>query len=149
MRQHFTVKFVWAAALLSAIVETAGSPAFAAQDAIAAAFVEDVSGQVVAFSQGKPTLLSPLDTINHRTQLDLPANSEVRVCHYQAGKIFSLKGPLRVTVSRDGVTAGSGGKTALAAAGPCAAPIASTTQGGIVTRGVSDQPAMKDGLKKR
>jgi hypothetical protein len=34
-----------------------------------------------------------LDTLKHLTQLDLPANSEVRVCHYQAGKIVSLKGP--------------------------------------------------------
>ena len=116
MRQHFTLTLVWAAALLS----VGASAACAAQEAVEVALVEDVSGQVVAFSQGKPTLLSPLDTINHRTQLDLPPNSEVRVCHYQAGKIVSLKGPLRVTVSRDGVTAGSGGKTALAAAGPCA-----------------------------
>jgi len=71
------------------------------------------------------------------------------VCHHQAGKIVSLKGPLRVTVSRDGATPGSGGKTALASAGPCAAPVASRTQGGIVARGVSDQPAVKDGAKKR
>jgi hypothetical protein len=144
MRQHFTLKLVWAAAVLS----VAGSAACAAQEGVEVAFVEDVSGQVVAFSQGKPTLLSPLDTINHRTQLDLRPNSEVRVCHYQAGKIVSLKGPLRVTVLRDSVTAGSG-KTALAAAGPCAAPVASTSQGGIVTRGVSNQPPVKDAPKKR
>jgi len=73
----------------------------------------------------------------------------VRVCNYQAGKIVSLKGPLRLTVSRDGVTAGSDGKTALAAAGPCAAPVASTAPGGIVTRGVLDQPAVKGAPKKR
>jgi len=72
------------------------------------------------------------------------ANSEVRVCHYRAGKIVSSKGPLRLTVSRDGVTAGSDG-----AAGPCAAPVASTAPGGIVTRGVIDQPAVKDAPKKR
>ena len=72
MRQHFTLKLVWAAAVLS----VAGSAACAAQEGVEVAFVEDVSGQVVAFSQGKPTLLSPLDTINHRTQLDLPPNSK-------------------------------------------------------------------------
>jgi len=77
------------------------------------------------------------------------ANNEVRVCHHQAGKIVSSKGPLRLTVSRDGVTAGSGGKTALVTAGPCAAPIPPTAQGGIVTRGVPDQPAVKDAPKKR
>ena len=76
------------------------------------------------------------------------ATNDVRVCNYQAGKIVSLKGPLQVIVSRDGVTAGSGGKTALAAAGPCA-PVASAAQGGIVTRRVSDQPAVKDAPKKR
>src|SRR5215510_12995157 len=69
------------------------------------------------------------------------------VCHHQAGKIVSSKGPLRVIVSRDGMTAASGGKTTLAAAGPCAAPVAS--KGGMVTRGVSDQPAAKDAPKKR
>jgi hypothetical protein len=147
MRQHLTVNFCSAAALLSAIIGTAGSPAFAAQDAVEVAFVADVTGHVVAFSQGKPALVAPLATINHRTQLDLPANSEVRVCHYQAGKIVSLKGPLRVTVSRDGVTAGNGGRIALAAAGPCAAPVASTSQGGIVTRGVSDRSAAKNAPK--
>jgi hypothetical protein len=41
------------------------------------------------------------------------ANNDVRVCNYKAGKIVSSKGPLRVTVSPDGVTAVSGGKTAL------------------------------------
>jgi hypothetical protein len=101
MPQHFTVKFVWAAVLLSAIVAAGGNPAFAAQ----------------------------------------AANSEVRVCQHQAGKIVSSKGPLRLTVSPDGVIAG-----ALAAAGPCVAPVA---QRGVVTRGVSDQPAVKDAPKKR
>ena len=108
MRQHFTVKFVWAAVLLSVIVGAEGGPAFAAQ-----------------------------------------ANNEVRVCQHQAGKIVSSKGSLQLTVSRDGVTVGSSGKTALAAAGPCAAPVASTAQGGVVTQGVSDQPAVKHVPKKQ
>ena len=108
MRRHFTVKFVWAAVLLSPVLGAGGGPVFAAQG----------------------------------------ANNDVRVCNYQAGKIVSLKGPLQVIVSRDGVTAGSGGQTALAAAGPCA-PVASAAQGGIVTRGVSDQPAVNGPLKKR
>jgi hypothetical protein len=109
MRQHFTVKFVWAAVLLSAIVGVGAGPVFAAQ----------------------------------------ATNNEVRVCQHQAGKIVSSKGPLRLTVSRDGVTSESGGKAALAAAGPCVAPVASTAQGGVVTRGMSDQPAVKDAPKKR
>jgi hypothetical protein len=77
------------------------------------------------------------------------ANNDVRVCNHQAGKIISSKGPLRVTVSQDGVVAGSGGRSSLAAAGPCAAPVVSTAQGGIVTRGASDQRAVKDAPKKR
>ena len=109
MRQHFTVKFVWAAVLLSVIVGAESGPAFAAQ----------------------------------------ASNNEVRVCQHQAGKIVSSKGPLRLTVSRDGVTVGNSGKTALAAAGPCAAPVASSAQGGVVAQGVSDQPAVKDVPKKR
>jgi hypothetical protein len=109
MRQHFTVKFVWAAVLLAPIVVAGGGPAFAAPG----------------------------------------ANNDVRACNHQAGKIISLNGPLRVIVSRDGVTAGSGGKAALAAAGPCTGSVASTAQGGVVTRGVSDQPAVKNPPKKR
>jgi hypothetical protein len=108
MQQHFTVKFVWAAVLLSVIIGAEGGPAFAAQ----------------------------------------AANNEVRVCQHQAGKIVSSTGPLRLTVSRDGVIVGSSGKTAPAAAGPCA-PVASTAQGGVVTQGVSDQPAVKHIPKKR
>src|SRR5262245_60857776 len=46
---------------------------------------------------------------------------------------------LQVTVSRDGVTVGSGGKSALAAVGPCAAQsLYITSRGGIVT-GMSDR----------
>src|SRR2546430_15880666 len=142
MRPQSAVKFVLAAVFLSAV----GLPtAFATE----VAFVEEVSGHVVALLQGKPTLLGALDTINHRTQLDLSPNSEVRLCHYQAGKIVSLKGPLRVTVSRDGVTVASGAKAAPATVGPCAAPVASTFQGGVVTRGVSEQPPVKDVPRKR
>jgi hypothetical protein len=53
------VKCVWTAVLLPAIVGAGDSPAFPAQDAIQAAFVEDVSGQVVAFSQGSPPWSAP------------------------------------------------------------------------------------------
>ena len=99
MRRHFAVDFVIAALFLS-IAGVGGSPAFAEQETTAVAFVEDVSGRVVAFSHGKPTLLGTMDTIDHRTQLDLPPSGELRVCHYQMGKIVTLKGPLRATVSR-------------------------------------------------
>lgn len=69
MRRHFAVDFV--AALFLSIAGVGGSPAFAEQETTAVAFVEDVSGRVVAFSQGKATLLGTVDTIDHRTQLDV------------------------------------------------------------------------------
>ena len=79
----------------------------------------------------------PRDRVPDST--DVPPSGELRVCHYQMGKIVTLKGPLRATVSRDGVTLANG-KAVLAGTGPCAAPLPSTVQGGIVTRGVSDDP---------
>jgi hypothetical protein len=78
MRRHFAVDFVIAALFLS-IAGVGGSPAFAEQETTAVAFVEDVSGRVGAFSQGKPTLLGTMDTIDHQTQLDVPPSGELRV----------------------------------------------------------------------
>jgi len=78
MRRHFAVDFVIAALFLS-IAGVGGSPAFAEQETTAVAFVEDVSGRVVAFSHGKPTLLGTMDTIDHQTQLDVPPSGELRV----------------------------------------------------------------------
>ena len=101
---------------------------------LAAAYVEDVSGRVVAFAQGKPILLNPLDTISDRTRLDLQANSELRICHYPTRQFLTLKGPLTASISRDGVTADNN-KTAVAATGPCVAPVVSTVQGGLISRG--------------
>src|SRR5713226_3485818 len=58
------------------------------------AYVEAVSGHVVASFQGTPTLLDVLDIIGDRTRLDLPANSELRLCHYRMRKLLTLKGPI-------------------------------------------------------
>jgi hypothetical protein len=129
-----------AAVFLSAMGMGLGNiPVFAAQKATDVALVEDVSGRVVAFSQGKPTLLGPLDTINDGTQLDLPANSELRVCHYQTRKVLTLKGPLRASISRDSVIV-ENGKLILASAGACSAPVVSNFQGGLVVRGLGAVP---------
>jgi hypothetical protein len=46
----------------------------------------------------------------------------------------TLKGPLRASISRDGVTV-ENSKTVVAATGSCVAPVVSTFQGGIVSRG--------------
>ena len=99
------------------------------------AFVQDVSGRVVAFSQGKPTLLEALDTIKDRTQLDLSASSELRICHYQLRQLVILRGPVRASISRDSVTA-ENGKPILTYSGSCSAPVVSTYSGGVLARRV-------------
>ena len=125
-----------AAALLFSAMGAGAGPAHSATQEIAAdvGHVEDVSGRVVAFSQGKPTLLDALDVISDRTRLDLQANSELRLCHYPTSKLLTLKGPLRASISRDGVTV-ENSKAVVAATGSCVAPVVSTFQGGIVSRG--------------
>jgi hypothetical protein len=131
-----------AALLLSAIGAVASPVYAAAQDNVAqgnvadVAYVEYVSGRVVAFSADKPTLLDALDVVSDHTQLDLQANSELRICHYQTRQLLTLKGPLRASISVDGVVV-ENAKTALAGAGSCAAPVVSTFQGGIVLRGTA------------
>ena len=128
--------------LLSAIGAGTGPAYAAAQDNVAqgnvadVAYVEDVSGRVVAFAAGKPVLLDALDVVSDRTRLDLQANSELRICHYQTRQLLTLKGPLRASISIDGVVV-ENAKTALAGAGSCAAPVVSTFQGGIVSRGTA------------
>jgi hypothetical protein len=97
------------------------------------AHVEAVSGRVVASAQGTPTLLDVLDIIGDRTRLDLPANSELRLCHYRMRRLLTLKGPLRASISASGVIAENGNAIA-ASAESCAAPVVSTFQGGIVSR---------------
>jgi hypothetical protein len=105
-----------------------------AQQAVAdVAYVEDVTGHVVALSQGKPILLNALDTISDRTRLDLQANSELRICHFPTRQFLTLKGPLKASVSQGGVTADNNKATATAT-GPCVAPVVSTVQGGLVSR---------------
>lgn len=125
-----------AAMLLFAAVDGMAAPAFAQQATADVAYVEDVSGRVVAFAQGKPILLNAFDTISDRTRLDLQANSELRICHYPTRQFLTLKGPLTASISRDGVTADNN-KTAVAATGPCVAPVVSTVQGGLVSRGAA------------
>jgi len=91
--------------LLLAAVDGTAAPALAQQATADVAYVEDVSGRVVAFAQGKPILLNAFDTISDRTRLDLQANSELRICHYPTRQFLTLKGPLTASISRDVFTA--------------------------------------------
>ena len=106
----------------------AGSQAAAQEAAGAVAHVEAVSGRVVALVRGAPVLLDVLDSVGDRTRLDLQANSELRLCHYSTGRLHMLRGPLRVAVSADGVTA-ENGKAVDRSAGSCAVPAVSKFQG--------------------
>ena len=136
MQLQPTAKFISAVVLVSAIGLSLGiSQASGAEVAL----VESLSGRIVAFAAGKPTLLDALDVVSEGTQLDLQANSELRICHYKMRQFLTLRGPLRASISLDGVAV-ENRKTVLAAAGSCAAPTPSTYSGGIVIRGVAPIP---------
>jgi hypothetical protein len=145
MQRQPTGKSISAVVLLSAIgAALATSPAYSGpvytpRETAEVAFVEGLNGRVVGFSQGKPFLLEALDTIRDRTQLDVLVNSELRVCLYKMHQALTLKGPLRASISRDGVTV-ENGKAAIVFAGSCSAPVASNNQGGLVARGVGAIP---------
>ena len=96
------------------------------------AYVEEMSGRVVAFARGTPVLLQTLDVISDRTRLDLQPNSELRICHYRTQRFLTLEGPSRATISADGVTAKAG--KAIVASG---APAAPKLQGGLLSRGAA------------
>jgi hypothetical protein len=100
------------------------------------AYVETVSGRVVALTQGKPTLLDVLDLIREGTAVTLQAQSELRLCHYRLGRMLNLKGPLRASITLAGMTADDG-KPLAASTEACAAPSMSLVQGGIVSRAIT------------
>jgi hypothetical protein len=134
--------------LLSALsVALVSGSASAAQEAIEVAFVENVGGRVVAIAAAKPTLLDALDVVTDGTRLDLQPNSELRLCHYQMRQYLTLRGPMRASVSRDGVVVESN-KSAVTVAGSCAAPSDSSFQGGIVMRGLK-VIRVNDGQRQR
>ena len=138
MRRQSTSKFISAAVFLSAMSAAFGLVPASAQEAPEVAFVENVSGRVVAFAAGKLALLDTLDAVSDGTRLDLQANSELRICHYQTRQFLTLKGPTRASISRDGVVVEN--RKMVTAAGSCTAPVASTFAGGIVIRGLKATP---------
>jgi hypothetical protein len=136
MQRQSSTKVVRTGMLLSALSVALGSGSVsAAQEAIEVAFVENVSGRVVALAAAKPTLLDALDVVTEGTRLDLQPNSELRICHYQMRQYLTLRGPVRASVSRNGVVV-EANKSAVIAAGSCAAPSDSSFQGGVVMRGL-------------
>ncbi|HEY1362084.1 MAG TPA: hypothetical protein VGF60_07545 [Xanthobacteraceae bacterium] len=99
-------------------------------------YVASVSGRVVALARGAPVLLDTLDPVPDRTRLDVLSNSELVICHYETQRLLTLRGPLRASVSADGVTVESGQAPGPSKV-PCAAPVVSNHQGGLVARGIA------------
>jgi hypothetical protein len=123
-------------AAMLAVPLCAGAASAAEQAAASeVAFVEALSGRVVALADRSPVLLDALDVIRDRTRLDLQAGSELSICHYRTHRLVTLKGPARAFVSAEGVVTAENGKPVVASGGTCNKPAASTYQGGIVTRG--------------
>jgi hypothetical protein len=111
------------------------------------AYVESVRGRVVASSRENPTLLEALDTIAEGTQLDLKTDSELQICHHRTGRMLTLRGPLRVSISASGVTPEYIGATKRPPE-TCVPPVVSTFQGGLITRStVPMNVALNAGIK--
>jgi hypothetical protein len=100
------------------------------------AFVETVTGRVVAFASGTPALLGPLDVITDRTRVDVLANSELRLCQYRTSRFLTVKGPARIIVSADGIKVEAGNVVDVLRE-TCSVVEASAHQGGLVARGIS------------
>ena len=112
------------------------SPSAAQEPATDVAYVEAVSGRVVATVRGTPTLLDTTDVIGDRTRLDVAANSELHLCHYRLQRFLTMSGPARATVSAGGITVESG-KAVVVSQDTCGVPQTSSFQGGLLSRGVS------------
>lgn len=126
------------AAAAAVIVSMVWDPTpLAAQEASQdVAFVETATGRAVALASGAPALLGPLDVISDRTRVDLLAGSELRICHYLTARFVTIKGPARLMVLANGISVEIG-KPADISTEKCSRPQAATsTQGGVVARGV-------------
>ena len=112
------------------------TPSMAQQAASDVAYVEAVSGRVVAAAGGTPVLVASLDVISDRTRFDLLPNSELRLCHYHTRRFVTVTGPALVTVSAERLTV-EAGKEAEVSQEACGFALASKFQGGFLARGVS------------
>ena len=121
------------AVLASMILGSCLNPLAAQEASSDVAFVETLTGQAVAFISGRPALLGPLDVITNRTRVDVVANSELRLCHYQTARFLTVKGPARIIVSVDGVSVEAG--KAVVSSETCGLVEASVHVGGLVARG--------------
>jgi hypothetical protein len=84
------------------------APSMAQQTSSDVAYVEAVSGRVVAAGRENPVLVEASKVISEQTRFDLLPNSELRLCHYHMQRFLTVKGPARVMVSADGITVEAG-----------------------------------------
>ena len=125
------------ALLVSTLSLAAGVSDAAAQGATTdIAYVSAVSGFVLASAQGQPTPLDVLDGIRERTRLDLPANSELSICHFRTRTLLTMRGPLRAVVSANGLAVEDANAVTISAE-TCAAPTLANVQGGLLSRGLA------------
>src|SRR5215510_14580380 len=127
------------ATVVLATVFTAGlgaAPSMAQQTTSDVAYVEAVSGRVVAAGRENPVLVKGLEVISEQTRFDLLPNSELRLCLYHMQRFLTVKGPARVTVSAEGITVELG-KAAVVSQDACGFALASKFQGGVLMRGSS------------
>jgi hypothetical protein len=124
--------------LMAAVLILAGSVGRVGAQGSAAdvAYVEAVAGRALASWQGTTAQLETLDPLNDGTRLDLATNAVLRLCHYRTHHLFTLKGPLRASVSTVGVFA-EDGTVVGGAAETCATPVISTFQAGFALRGLT------------
>ena len=134
--------------LLAIAAGTAGTVSHSAAQGAGSdvAYVEAITGRVLASAQGNPTFVDLLDVIADRTRLDLTASSQLSICHYRTGKLFTLRGPLRASVLTSGIT-GENGIAVDTSAGTCAAPVFSIFHGGVVYRGLEPMKAVNVSLQ--
>jgi hypothetical protein len=124
--------------LMVAVLMLAGSGGRVAAQGSATdvAYVEAVAGRALASWEGTTAQLETLDPLNDGTRLDLETDAVLRLCHYRTHHLFTLKGPLRASVSSVGVFAEDG--TVVGGAGEtCATPVISTFQAGFALRGLT------------
>ncbi|MFL6795823.1 MAG: hypothetical protein ACJ8F3_00250 [Xanthobacteraceae bacterium] len=113
----------------------AGAAEVSAGEAADIAYVDIAKGPIIALAQGRPVLLNELDIIPEGARLDLPAKSELTICHYPTQRYLTLRGPARAFAFVKGLTVESG-RAAEVSVATCEPPVVSKSQGGLVVRGM-------------
>src|SRR3954451_2109173 len=125
------------AVLASMILGSCLNPLTAQEASSDVAFVETVTGRAVALVTGRPTLVGPLEVITNRTRVDVLANSELRLCHYQTARFLTVKGPARIIVSVDEINVEAG--KVVVTSETCGLVEASAHEGGLVAGGYREE----------